>query len=313
MPRRVRLDLPGEFFHVTARGNDRQPIFLEDADYRFYLAHLKLLLHALGIELHGYCLMPNHIHLLLKALHGSLSRLMQRQQGWYARRFNAKYGKTGHLFERRFDARLIVDDAYLMEVIRYIHMNPVKALLVGRPEDYPWSSIHTYLSGQTDGMVVVAAGLGFFEGDVERFREFTTARHDDTMDAACWPDTVWYRPSLVEVAAVGLPERSVELIAKVAAAFGVPAASLVARGRPQGLGEARAATILLLRMRTDLSLKDIALALGLRQPTVVCNRIDWLLARARKSAALRAILDRIGILDELREQGRLNVPTSAYT
>lgn len=313
MPRRVRLDLPGEFFHVTARGNDRQPIFLEDADYRFYLAHLKLLLHALGIELHGYCLMPNHIHLLLRALHGSLSRLMQRQQGWYARRFNAKYGRTGHLFERRFDARLISDEAYLMEVIRYIHMNPVKALLVGRPEDYPWSSIHAYLRGKPDGLVVVDAGLDFFEGDVERFRKFTTARHDPALDADGWPATLWYRPTLVEVASVGVPERSIELIAKVAAAFGVPAASLTARGRPQGLGEARATAILLLRMRTDLSLKDIALAMGLRQPTVVCNRIDWLLARAQKSAALRALLDRIGILDELREQGRLNAPTYVYT
>lgn len=305
MARRLRLDLPGEFYHVTARGNDRQPIFLEDADYRFYLAHLKLLLHALGIELHGYCLMPNHIHLLLKTLHGSLSRLMQRQQGWYARRFNAKYGRTGHLFERRFDARLIVDDAYLMEVLRYIHMNPVKALLVGRPEDYPWSSVHAYLTGKADGLVTVSEGLAFFEGDVRRFRDFTVARHEVAVDAEGWPTTIWYRPTLLEVESCGVPERAIELMAKVGSAFAVPAQAIAAGGRQAGSGEARAAAMLLLRMRTALSLRDIALAVGLRQPTVVCNRIAWLLGRAERSAALRAVLDRLGILDELREQGRL--------
>src|SRR5438132_10174385 len=135
MARRPRLFAPGLLYHVIARGNQRQPTFLTDADYyEAYLARLARYRRRYGVFLYAYCLMPNHVHLLAETSEAPLWRFMQGLQQSYTQRFNRVYGKVGHLFQGRYKAIVCDRDEYLMALIRYIHLNPLRAGLVEDPD-----------------------------------------------------------------------------------------------------------------------------------------------------------------------------------
>jgi REP element-mobilizing transposase RayT len=148
MPRLPRVILPGGIFHVTLRGNNRQQIFQDGADYRRYLVELGQGLQEYSCDLLAYALMPNHVHLVLKDHQALLSRLMQVFNAGFTRYFNKRHTRVGHLYQGRFHATLVDRDAYLLEVTRYVHLNPVRAGLVGRPEEYPWSSYRVYIGAE---------------------------------------------------------------------------------------------------------------------------------------------------------------------
>lgn len=148
MPRPPRLIAPGMMHHVTVRGNDRQATFLTDLDYRRYLRELARCCEEYTCELVAYALMPNHIHLVLQDQAGLLSKMMQVLNACSTRDFNYHHHRIGHLYQGRFHARRVDRDAYLLEVTRYVHLNPVRAQLVERPEDYPWSSYRVYVGLQ---------------------------------------------------------------------------------------------------------------------------------------------------------------------
>ena len=133
-----------EIYHVVARGTGRQIIFEDDKDREHFLVILKKLLAASPVELYAWCLMSNHVHLLVHAPDDSLSDLMRKLLGSYALYFNAKTGRVGHLFQERFMSEPVDDDPYLLVVIRYIHQNPVKANLSDLAS-WRWSSYHEYL------------------------------------------------------------------------------------------------------------------------------------------------------------------------
>lgn len=145
MPRRPRLHLPGGFYHVILRGNGRQAIFFDNEDRDRWEIILQEALGRYRHRLHAYCWMTNHVHMAIQASEVPLAGFMQLLASRYARFLNRKNQRTGHLFERRYRAILIQKDEYLKELLRYIHLNPVRARMVADPATYPWSSHSAYL------------------------------------------------------------------------------------------------------------------------------------------------------------------------
>ena len=145
MARHPRLHVPDGFYHVTLRGNHQQPIFFRDEDRELLERIVAESIERLAARVHAYCWMTNHVHLLVQVADQPLGRLMLRIASSYARTVQLRLATTGHLFERRYHAVLIDVDRYLLAVLRYIHLNPVKAGLVSGASSYRWSSHTTYL------------------------------------------------------------------------------------------------------------------------------------------------------------------------
>ena len=176
MARKPRVHFPGALYHVISRGNQRQDIFYDDKDWTVCLSYLSDCKVRYAIELYAYALMKNHVHLLLEVREIPLSRFMQSFLFGYARYFNRRYGKVGHLFQGRYRAILCDKDAYLLELVRYIHLNPVRAKVVRDPERYLWTSHLSYLRMGSRGLTDTDFVLGQFgkNSSVRRrkYREF---------------------------------------------------------------------------------------------------------------------------------------------
>jgi len=140
MPRKPREIVAGGIYHVFARGNNRQPIFVDDRDRRIYLWILGDVASEFGWSRLGHCLMDNHIHLLIELSEPNLSEGMHRLQLRYTRRFNHRHGRTGHLFGGRYKSVRVTTDRQLAAVTTYVMANPVQAGLCERPENWPWTN-----------------------------------------------------------------------------------------------------------------------------------------------------------------------------
>src|SRR5882724_3151778 len=140
MARPLRIEFPGGLYHVTARGNGRLAIFIDDSDREQFLTVLASVVARYRVLCHAYCLMGNHYHLLLETPEANLSRAMRQLNGVYGQGFNRSHGRSGHVFEGRFQAQVVDKDAYLRAVCRYIVLNPVRAGLVAHPRQWAWSS-----------------------------------------------------------------------------------------------------------------------------------------------------------------------------
>lgn len=140
MARPLRLEFPGALYHVTARGNARQDIFFGDADHAAFLDVLAETCAHQRWRCHAYCLMTNHYHLVVETEDANLSHGMRQINGVYTQNFNRRHGRVGHLLQGRYKAILVDKEGYLKELARYVVLNPVRAGLVGRPEDWRWSS-----------------------------------------------------------------------------------------------------------------------------------------------------------------------------
>jgi len=160
MPRPPRLEYTGAFYHVIARGNRQQPIFHGEEEYQKFLDSLGDNVSRYHFHLYAYVLMPNHFHLLLEQEAFPLSRLMQVLLTGYAHWHNRRYRQIGHLFQGRYRALLCAKESYLLELTRYIHLNPVRAKIVKSPELYPWSSYQAYLGKASPCSVESGVVLG---------------------------------------------------------------------------------------------------------------------------------------------------------
>jgi REP element-mobilizing transposase RayT len=147
MSRPLRIEYPGAFYHVTSRGNERKDVFKSKRDREKFLLYLESATERYGAKIHVYCLMSNHYHLLIETPGGNLSQVMRHINGAYTTYFNRKRQRSGHLFQGRYKAILVEADEYATQLSRYIHLNPVRAGIVGSPGDYPWSS-YPYYTGQ---------------------------------------------------------------------------------------------------------------------------------------------------------------------
>ena len=147
MARQARKLSESGVYHVMHRGIDRQMIFEEPQDYAVFLKILQECRELCGFRLYAYCLMGNHVHLLIKVGNDPLDTILKRICGRYVYWFNTKYDRVGHLFQDRFRSEPVENDEYFLTVLRYIHQNPVKAGLCEKPGDYRYSSYSEYLSG----------------------------------------------------------------------------------------------------------------------------------------------------------------------
>ncbi len=136
MSRPLRIEYPGAWYHVMNRGRRRQKIFMSRGDYESFIKVLQETSDGWGLEVSAYCLMSNHYHLLVHSPDGNLSRCMRHINGVYTQRFNRGHKKDGPLFRGRYKAVLVDSDSHLLEVLRYIHRNPLRARLVKRLDDF---------------------------------------------------------------------------------------------------------------------------------------------------------------------------------
>ncbi|MHA1153565.1 MAG: transposase [Alphaproteobacteria bacterium] len=152
MSRQLRLQFPGAVTHVTSRGNAQQDIFADDADRARFLDLLGREIEQQRWRCHAYCLMDNHYHLIIETPDANLSRGMGRLNMAYAQGFNRRHGRNGHLFQGRFHAIIVEKDSHLLELCRYVVLNPVRAGMAAVPEVWPWSNYRATASGRATGL-----------------------------------------------------------------------------------------------------------------------------------------------------------------
>jgi putative transposase len=170
MPRLPRLHVPGGCYHVMLRGNHREPLFTTPADRDALNDIVADVIKRFGARVHCFCWMSNHIHLLIQIADRPLGNIMQRIAMRYSRLRHRQLRTTGHLFEKRYKAKLIDANDYLFALLRYIHLNPVHANMVTDPADYPWSSHRAYLGRESIAWLTTDFGLSLFGSTLEQAR-----------------------------------------------------------------------------------------------------------------------------------------------
>ena len=270
MARKPRIHLPGGLYHVIFRGNGGQPVFLSENDrYRFYLL-LQEGTCRFGYRVHAFCLMTNHIHLALQSGDTPLSRGMQNLSFRYTRWINWREKRTGHLFQGRYKAVLVDGDTYLLELVRYIHLNPVRAGMVKDPEEYPWSGHRAYLGKEllpwltTDWMLaqfgksVANARAGYrafvLDGLEEEHRpEF----HGAGEDSRLLGDYSFVDKCLSRIGDKPLRLTAQEIVDKVCHAYNINEAVLKAQSQQRIASEARAVVGWLARELNCTTFSDV--------------------------------------------------------
>ena len=260
MPRQRRKIGLSKIYHVIARGNERKDIFLDDEDKSKFIQIIINKKRKNEYTLYAYCLMNNHLHLLLKEEEGNISRAMRRINTAYAYYFNKKYNRVGHVFQDRFRSEPVENDRYLLSVIRYIHNNPVKAKIVNQPQQYKWSSYSLYLKEQK-GIIDKGEILNLFSPDrskaIHLLTEFSHQQNNDTfMD---------YQEVFREVKEITSVNKAKEYASKYLKEKGLQMESLKAKVNK----EYRDKLIIELTEKTNLSYREIANILGFSRWLVI--------------------------------------------
>jgi REP-associated tyrosine transposase len=162
MSRPLRVEFPGAVYHVMARGNERRAVFRDRADRLDYLVRLGSYASGLSFRVYAYCLMTNHVHLAIETGRVALSRIMLALHGSYTQSFNRRHRRVGHLFQGRYKALLVDRDEHLLTLVRYIHLNPVQAHIVPRPQDFEWSSDRAYRGSEAPAWLTTSVALASF-------------------------------------------------------------------------------------------------------------------------------------------------------
>ncbi len=164
MARPLRFEYKGALYHVHARGNERREIFFTDTDHKKFKDYIAGAIEKYHCLVHCYVLMGNHYHLIVETPEANISRVMHYISGSYTTYINIKRGRSGHLFQGRYKSILVDKDSYLMELSRYIHLNPVRAKLVDKPEEYAYSSYNSYITGKPEKIVTTDLIMGMLSG-----------------------------------------------------------------------------------------------------------------------------------------------------
>ncbi|MEC4890009.1 MAG: transposase [Nitrospira sp.] len=280
MARQLRLEYPGALYHLTARGNEQQSIFHDDTDRQHFLTLLGREILQQRWRCYAYCLMGNHYHLLLDTPEPNLSRGMRRLNGSYTQRFNWRHQRVGHLLQGRFKSIVVERESYLLELCRYVVLNPVRAGMVSTPEEWAWSSY-----GATAGVSTappwlnVASVLELFEADQARarqaYRQFVA---DGIGRPSPWSEITGQiflgSPSFRERMAERLPKQRPanvpraqtdptrlvpdEILIRVATVFGISPPAIIARTHR----EAYHTAVWLLRRAANEPLNTVAIRFG---------------------------------------------------
>ncbi len=277
MSRKPRLHYPGALYHVILRGNARQDIFFDDEDRcRFFLLVQE------GIERYGhrvlsFCLMTNHLHLAIQVGNVPLSRIMQNLSFRYTRWVNQRRNRSGHLFQGRYKAVLVDADTHLLELAAYLHLNPVRAGMVAKPEEYPWSSHRAYLGSDPISWLGSDYVLSHFSTDLEQarrqFSEFVTDRipeghREEFYGKGSIDNRVIGEDRFVEnvlLQSDSLPECKPsleEVLEAVSKIYELQEEDLSAASQKRRISEARNLAAWAVLELTDATLKDLAERLG---------------------------------------------------
>ena len=253
MPRQRRKIGLSKIYHVITRGNEKKDIFLDDEDKNKFIQIVINKKRKNEYILYAYCLMSNHLHLLIKEQEDNISRAMRRINTAYAYYFNKKYNRVGHVFQDRFKSEPVEDDRYLMSLMRYIHNNPVKTKIVDKPGQYKWSSYSLYLKEQKC-IIDKEEILKFFSPDKSKaiflFNEFCGQQNSDTF--------IDYQETFKGVKEITSVKKAQEYTSKSLREKGLQIESL----RTKANKEFRDELIIELTERTNLSYREIASILG---------------------------------------------------
>lgn len=188
MPRRLRIHVPGGIYHVTLRGNHQQAVFFADQDRILLNVIVERALQKFEARIHAYCWMTNHLHLVVQTSREPIARPMHNIAAEFARAMQLKLDTSGHFFERRYHATLVDTDTYMLELLRYVHRNPVLAGLASNPGAYRWTSHHNYIGVRSEAWVTTEFALRMFAAErgkaVAAYREFMNAASEQSWEPA---------------------------------------------------------------------------------------------------------------------------------
>lgn len=289
MARRHRFHSPASVYHVMLRGNDGQPIFFSESDKTRMCLLLQQGTERFGHSIEAFCFMTNHIHLAVRVSETNISRIIHHLAFRFTRYINRRYNRVGHLFQGRFKSILVEDEDYLNELIRYIHLNPVRAGMVADPQDYPWSGHRAYMglgeyvwlskervlwrfhpereSAISNYEKYVLKGIG-----IETEFDFKSGFVSGMLGKNEFVDEVLRRANIKQRNMVELSD----LIAKVCELHELTEAELRAPGKCARQSQARALLAFLVREEKGLSLENLGQFLG-RDPsglTKLANRFE---------------------------------------
>jgi putative transposase len=260
---------PNSFYHVTLRGNRQQPLFHDSYDRRRWQNLLAVAMLKYGARLHLYCWMTNHVHMVLECGNIPIHKTLHWAAGAYARVFNTKYAHVGHLFQDRYGSRLIDTDAYLLQLIRYIHVNPVTAGMVAAPIEYRWSSYRPYALAREPDWLTTDFVLALFGEDRiaarARMAAFTDAP-DVVADSAEPPESAFTIGPATNSAVLD------ELIQLACHRFDVNRSSLTGPSRLHNISKVRAWVAWAARHQGIATVADVARYFD-RQPSVLSRSI----------------------------------------
>jgi len=275
MARKPRVEFEGAFYHVIARGNQRQDIFRDDKDRTTYLGRVEHYRKRRDFKLYAYVLMSNHVHLLIETQRIPLSKIMQGIQFTYTQYYNRRHRTVGHLFQGRYKAILCDRESYLLELVRYIHLNPARVRKPNDPWKYPWNSHRAYLGERTPVQIDTKLVLGQFgralgqarlayrkfmeegigEGHIDRYYEVVDQRFLGDEE---FIEKVDKRTQGREVEAGGPKVPFGRLLEAVAKEHGVGASELTGPGRRRQRVRARAMLVYLAREWSKVTSKELA-------------------------------------------------------
>lgn len=252
MARKPRLHVPGGCYHVILRGNGGQDIFLQNEDrFRLYLL-LQEGVERFGHRIHAFCLMTNHLHLAVQVEKTPLSKILQNLSFRYTRWFNKKNQRLGHLFQGRYKAILVDRDAYLPELVRYIHLNPVRARMVEGPEEYPWSGHRAYIGKDVIPWLMTDWVLGQFakrsETAILRYKKFVSEGmgegrreefHSGEHDPRVLGDETFTVEALTSLSESFVRPSLDHIVEYVCGLYGLSESDLAERGRARKNAQAR--------------------------------------------------------------------------
>lgn len=298
MTRPLRIEFPGAVYHVTSRGDRREPIYVDDEDRRALLDVLGSGLDRFDACALAFCLMGNHYHFVIQTRQANLSKLMRHVNGVFTQRFNFRHGKVGHLFQGRFKAILVDKDSYLLEVCRYVELNPVRARMVAEPGDWPWSSYRALTGQDADcpAWLDRAAVWGYLLGEEDialdgsaasRLQAARACEAYAQLVAAGKNVQLWSRDHLQQQMYLG-DDAFVERMQALASDQAVSSKEVprVHRASPKSLQDwlqempSRDEAIVAAHMQSQWSLTDIAQALGLS-----VSRVSRIVATMRSQAS----------------------------
>lgn len=306
MARPPRLQAPGTFHHLIARGNERRDVFRDAADRQDYLERIALYRKRFGFRVYAYCLMPNHVHLAVEQGPASLSVFMHALQSSYTQYFNRRHGRVGHLFQGRYKSFLVDCDRYFLALVRYIHENPVKAGIVRDARLYQWSSDRFFRGGTDAPWLDLDRALAILGSSrreaIRNYRELmdgpeSASAYDGliALGGSVKGDEEFAREALRPVC---LPQRrshswTAEAVARsIAACAGLSLADLKGRTRRHDVSRSRILSAYLGRERLGIPIAEAARLFG-RDDSALARRVRLLEARIAREPELKEQVERV--------------------